>query len=179
MAKHAAPSRDLSKIEVSDLVGLHVGSLGPDGLEAFNQACANGRAFRSYTGAGGLMGLAKVAVKPPSRALSGKTLSSEPITTDRSGGAADLRTFDVEVIQTVRVTLDASKFTPAFMAEFQRTITPLFDLEEHAEYLADLAARGVAELNSHVPDEFVEGYGPIGDMGISAEVMECEVDIVS
>lgn len=94
-------------------------------------------------------------------------------------GEKQLRTFDVEVVQRVRVTLDASKFTDEFMAEFERNFFPLEDVSSHAAHLAQLAARGVAELSQYMPSEFVEGYGPIGDMGISAAVTDCDMEIVS
>lgn len=79
-------------------------------------------------------------------------------------------TFDVEITQFVRVTLDPAKFTPEFMAEFRQSFYQFNDIEQHAVHLAQLAARGVAELSPYLPDEFVEGYGPIGEMGISAEI---------
>ena len=50
--------------------------------------------------------------------------------------------------------------------------------DDHAEHLAQLVARGVAELSPYLPKEFVEGYGPIGEMGISAEVHDCEQDVL-
>lgn len=92
--------------------------------------------------------------------------------------APQIKTFDVEVRQRVRVKLDASKFTDEFQAEFRRHFFPLYGLEDHAEHLAQLVARGVAELNADLPKEFVEGYGPIGEMGISAEVVECEEEVI-
>jgi hypothetical protein len=89
-----------------------------------------------------------------------------------------LRTFEVEVRQTVLVKLDPAKFTPAFLSEFRESFFPLYELDEHAEHLAQLAARGVAELSPYLPKEFVEGYGPIGEMGISADVLDCETDVL-
>lgn len=89
-----------------------------------------------------------------------------------------LRTFDVEVRQVVRVTLDPVKFTSAFMAEFRESFFPLYELDEHAEHLAQLAARGVYEMSPYLPKEFVEGYGPIGEMGISAEITDCEQEVI-
>lgn len=89
-----------------------------------------------------------------------------------------LKTFEVEVRQIVRVKLDPAKFTPEFMAEFRRYFFPLFELDEHAEHLAQLVARGVAQLSPHLPREFVEGYGPIGEMGISAAFVSCEEEVL-
>ena len=78
----------------------------------------------------------------------------------------------------MRVKLDPAKFTPEFMADFRRDFYPLYGLDDHAEHLAQLVARGVAELSPYLPKEFVEGYGPIGEMGISAEVHDCEQDVL-
>lgn len=69
----------------------------------------------------------------------------------------------VRVEQLVEVTLDEGKFTPAFMEEFQRHFFPLDTVPLHAEHLAQMYARGVAD---DAPSEFIEGYGPPSEMGI-------------
>lgn len=67
----------------------------------------------------------------------------------------------------VKVTLDPTKFTDEFNAEFDHQITPYEgDLDEHAKHLAGLFAEGIIHGE---PDEFVEGYGRLGDMGIKLE----------
>lgn len=86
--------------------------------------------------------------------------------------APNLKTFDVEVTQFVRVTMDVDKFTPEFMTEFREIFYKFTDIEDHAMHLAQLIARGAAELSPDLPKEFVEGYGQIGEMGISAEVTD-------
>jgi hypothetical protein len=57
--------------------GLFVGMLDAEELEIFNDACKRYEARRSYEGAGGAMGLAKVRVMVPVtngvRALEGKS----------------------------------------------------------------------------------------------------------
>lgn len=96
----------------------------------------------------------------------------------------DLRTFEVEVMQLVRVTLDASKFDKAFAAEFNSSIFDAGDpddvlddmLGEHAEHIAQLQARGIIDLTPPM-SEFVEGYGPSKDMGIAAEVISTDIEI--
>lgn len=87
-----------------------------------------------------------------------------------------MRTFYVRVEHIVKVELDETKFTADFMAQFASTISDFDTLEQHAEHIAQLAAREVYGLSRHVPSEFVEGYGPIGLMGISAEVRNTEVE---
>lgn len=50
---------------LSEIDGLYVGDLDDGEMEAFNEACERGEASRSYEGAGGFMGLAKVRVHRP------------------------------------------------------------------------------------------------------------------
>lgn len=83
--------------------------------------------------------------------------------------------FTVVVTQTVEVTLDESKFTPDFMKEFYDQFYRYDEIDEHAGHIAQLAAREVYSFNS--PREFVEGYGPIGDFGISARVTSLETEV--
>ena len=45
-----------------DIDGLHVGLLNDDELAWFDAECAAGRARRSYEGAAGFMGIAKVRI---------------------------------------------------------------------------------------------------------------------
>lgn len=90
-----------------------------------------------------------------------------------------LKTFEVDVTQRVRVKLDPTKFTPEFMAEFRQSFFRLYEIDEHAEHLAQLAARGVVELSPYLPKEFVEGYGPIGEMGVSAEIISCSEELIT
>ena len=75
-----------------------------------------------------------------------------------------MRTFEVTIDMVVRVTLDETKFDAAFMEEFNSTIFPAEDLLAHAGHLGSLFATGRASNG-----EFVEGYGPLPEMGISAD----------
>lgn len=71
--------------------------------------------------------------------------------------------FIVQVTQTVEVALDPTKFTPDFMNEYNKNFSDFGDdLARHAEQIAYLEATG------QIPhgNAFVEGYGPIRDMGI-------------
>ena len=81
--------------------------------------------------------------------------------------------FEVEVTTVVRVTLDEAKFTEEFLAEFREGFFPFFDLGDHAEHIGQLAAREVYDFSS---DDFVEGYGPVGDLIIAAEVLSVETE---
>ena len=67
----------------------------------------------------------------------------------------------VTVTQTIRVTVDESKFTPEFMREFRQSFYEFDSLDDHIKHLAQLCARGIADDFS-----FIEGYGKASDMGI-------------
>lgn len=60
------------------------------------------------------------------------------------------------------VTVDESKFTPEFYAEFNQSMFPLTSVEQAIEHLANLYARGVIDGDT----DFIEGYGPVAEMGI-------------
>lgn len=83
--------------------------------------------------------------------------------------------FEVEVLQIVKVTLDETKFTPEFMEEFRASFFPFEELTEHAEHIAQLAAR---DIFGGFPDEFIEGYGPANGMGIQAHVKDVETRLI-
>jgi hypothetical protein len=90
---------------------------------------------------------------------------------------AQTETFIVRVDHLVEVTLDPSKFDAAFMSEFNKTFFRLDSPAEHAEHLASLYAQGMDMR----PASFVEGYGPLHEMGITARTIgasaECEPDL--
>ncbi|WP_323034550.1 hypothetical protein [Pararhodobacter sp.] len=89
-----------------------------------------------------------------------------------------LITKTVEVRQIISVTVDEDKFSEQFMEEFRASFYPFFDLDDHIQHLAQLTARDI--ITEWPKDQFVEGYGPLTDMGIScAEQDEClETEIV-
>jgi hypothetical protein len=67
----------------------------------------------------------------------------------------------IEVSQFVDVTVDETKFTPEFMAEFRENFYPFHAIDDHIHHLAQLAARGVISTPC-----FIEGYGDSREMGI-------------
>jgi len=81
--------------------------------------------------------------------------------------------FTVEVRSLVKVKLDGSKFDKDFMVGFCETFFPCFTLADHAEHIAQLAVREVLE------NDFTEGYGPLKEMGIKAEVLSVETEVGS
>lgn len=90
-----------------------------------------------------------------------------------------MKTFTVEVVSTVDITLDETKFTPEFFEEFNGSITDWCDdLEEHAKHLAWVHATGVEDLAYVRSAPFVEGYGPVDEMGIQAVTRDTEMDVV-
>ena len=80
----------------------------------------------------------------------------------------------IQVTQAVEVTVDETKFTPEFMAEFREGFYPFNDLDEHVEHIAQMEARG---LLTGLEKEFIEGYGMAVDMGIKATVVDVETEV--
>jgi hypothetical protein len=78
-------------------------------------------------------------------------------------------TREVEVTQIVRVTVDETKFTPEFLADFAKAITNYDSVEEHICYLARMHVR--AEIES---DSRLEGYGLLHDFGVDFEILSEE-----
>ena len=79
--------------------------------------------------------------------------------------------FGFQVTQTITVDLDERKFTEEFMEEFRQSFYPFYEIEEHAEHIAQLQARGIVDLEGWGSDSvFVEGYGPVGEFGIKTKV---------
>jgi len=94
-----------------------------------------------------------------------------------------LQTFVVEVTQQISVTLDIDKFDQAFADEFNSYISDFGDpgpemLKEHAEHIAQLQARGVIDITGPI-GEFIEGYGPSEEMGITADVDWTETNVAN
>jgi hypothetical protein len=82
----------------------------------------------------------------------------------------------VQVTQIIEVEMDDAKFDADFMAEFTSSFYPYDTLEEHAEHLGQLYARGVAV---DLPGEFIEGYGPADQMGIKFHHVGQETEIIA
>lgn len=81
--------------------------------------------------------------------------------------------FEVCYSSTYEIEIDESKFTDEFMEEFRQHFFPFYDLEDHAEHIAQMQARGVIDIISS--PEFVEGYGPSNDMGIKVKFLDAEI----
>lgn len=77
--------------------------------------------------------------------------------------------FDSEYTSYWIVELDESKFTPEFMEEFRQSFYQFYDLEDHAEHITQLYARGVVE-----GDDFIEGYGKPSEAGIKVTYVDAE-----
>lgn len=84
---------------------------------------------------------------------------------------------NVSVTQVVSVTVDETKFTNEFLAEFRRDFYRFHTLDDHIEHLGQLYARG---LFNGMPDEFVEGYGPAREFGIAVKCLpdRTEIEVV-
>lgn len=82
----------------------------------------------------------------------------------------NLRKFEVQVTQIIEVTLDADKFDEAFLSEFRESFYPFFSIEDHAEHIAQLQARGMIDIE--IIPEFIEGYGPSDEMGLKTRIAD-------
>lgn len=83
---------------------------------------------------------------------------------------------EVRVTRFIRISVDPTKFTPEFMAEYSSYITDLETIDEHIEHLAELANRGVIDGGR---DQEIEGYGKLSDMGITCRVMHNESEVLA
>lgn len=82
-------------------------------------------------------------------------------------------TRQIAVTQVVEVTVDETKFTEEWMADWRKSFYPFRSVNHHMVHIAQLEARG--GLN---PD-FTEGYGPLSDMGIKAKVLDQTEEILN
>lgn len=72
-----------------------------------------------------------------------------------------MRKFAAQISAEFEIEIDPTKVTPEVLAEFSAMITPVHDIQELAEYLADTYARGVYDSHS-----FIEGLGSAREMGV-------------
>lgn len=71
----------------------------------------------------------------------------------------------IEVKFYVDVEIDEEKFTPGFMENYRKDFYQFNDVSDHMRHIAQLKARELL-----MP--FVEGYGPITEFGIKADVVD-------
>jgi len=81
----------------------------------------------------------------------------------------------VRVTQYIEVTVDESKMGDEFLDDFSKTFFPFADIDDHILHIAQLRARGIFDLKN----AFVEGYGRIDKMGISASVVGQSEEILT
>lgn len=72
----------------------------------------------------------------------------------------------VQVTLFIDVTIDETKFNDEFLIDFRKHYYNFHGIDEHIEHLAQMRARGLYDNG-----DFIEGYGPTGDMGISFETI--------
>jgi hypothetical protein len=77
----------------------------------------------------------------------------------------------VEVTFLVEVEVDETKFTPEWIADWQKVFYPFNSVEDHIEHIAQMEARDILNPN------FTEGYGPLAEMGIKASVIDKRADV--
>ncbi len=84
-----------------------------------------------------------------------------------------LKTFTVEVTQTVEVVLDDQHLNDDFNKQFGEYMWDVSGLEDHAKHLAQMEARGLIGF-----DRQVEGYGDLRDMNGSVKITDKTEEIV-
>jgi hypothetical protein len=79
----------------------------------------------------------------------------------------------VEVTFVVSVEVDETKFTPEWIADWQKVFYPFNSIDDHLEHIAQMEARDILD------PKFTEGYGPLADMGIKAAVISQSAEVVA
>lgn len=77
----------------------------------------------------------------------------------------------VQVTFFVDVCIDDNKFTQQVMDDFSEVIFKINDLNGHAQHIAKLCAQGETNF-------FVEGYGELSEVGVTAEIGDVETQII-
>lgn len=76
------------------------------------------------------------------------------------------KTFDVKVVQVVRVILDETKFTPGLLAEYWKRFGLFETIEQHVTDLAVQYSGGCIDNG-----DFAEGLGPLDELGVHMEIV--------
>lgn len=84
-----------------------------------------------------------------------------------------IKEFVVEVTHTVLVKLDDEQINDEFNEAFSSMMWEIDGLEDHAEHLAQMEARGLIGF-----DKFVEGYGDLRDINCSVEIQEQSEEVM-
>ena len=84
-----------------------------------------------------------------------------------------LKTFTVEVTQTVQVVLDDENLNDEFNKVFSEVMWDVDSLEDHAKHLAQMEARSMIGF-----DKFVEGYGSLKEMNCAVKITDKTEEIV-
>jgi len=78
-----------------------------------------------------------------------------------------IKDFEVEVVFTVKVTIDDEKINGDFIEKFKEDFYQFDRLKDHAGHLAQMEARGLIGISN-----FVEGYGDL------KEDVNCRVEVI-
>lgn len=81
----------------------------------------------------------------------------------------------VHVTISVPVTVDETKFTEGFLAEYRESFYPWMSIDDHLKHLAQMYAREL--ISGYDPEEFVEGYGPLSEFGVTFGRTQQETEI--
>lgn len=87
--------------------------------------------------------------------------------------------YTVEVSLRVHIKLRDDAFTDKLMEEYRKNFSPFEDLSKHADHLGWLVASGrVDEITQYSgKEQFIEGYGTIGQFVELAEIVSTDTSI--
>jgi len=78
------------------------------------------------------------------------------------------------VAQYIEVTVDETKFTPEFMANFNSHFHHCPTVEDHMKHIAVSFARGIITS----PSQFLEGYGVLTEFGVKVKREHTDTELV-
>lgn len=78
------------------------------------------------------------------------------------------------VAQYIEVTVDESKFTPEFIANFNQHFHHCPTVEDHMKHIATSFARGIVTS----PSQFLEGYGLLNEYGVKLKRQHSDAELV-
>ncbi|MDL2172429.1 hypothetical protein [Asaia sp. HumB] len=96
-------------------------------------------------------------------------------------GRDEMSDYTVEVSLRVHIKLRDDAFTDKFMEEYRENFSPFYNLSEHANHLGWLvASERMDEVTKNSgKEQFIEGYGPIGQFVERAEIVSTDTSVAA
>lgn len=84
-------------------------------------------------------------------------------------------TKEIKYVAGVEVTVDETKFTEEWLADFRSFMYNFHTIDQHLEHLGQMYARGFID---DLPGCFIEGYGDTEELGIKFRKIYEDVEIL-